>query len=79
MNYVNLVVDNNSRHTDELYTYAFDEPLSPGQIVNIPFGRSKGHRRGFVFQTGVDPEIDPARIRKIESVDGSLSLNGEMI
>ena len=50
MYYGNFVIDNKSRYTDELYTYASKKPLKVGQVANLTFGKSKKLKRGFVFE-----------------------------
>ena len=79
MYYVNLIVDHKSRHTDELYTYASEQPLAIGTVVIVTFGRGKAEKRGFVFETGVRTELSPGRIKKILRVDPAYSLTEENI
>lgn len=79
MYYGNFVIDNKSRYTDELYTYASKKPLKVGQVANLTFGKSKKLKRGFVFETDVEPDFDIGKIKEIDSVDDTISLNEEMI
>ncbi len=84
MRYVNVIVENKSKHTDNLFTYKWDdiegECLSIGDRVRIPFGIYNKSKEGYVFQM-VDKPVDcpEEKIKSIEGVDKTLSLNEEMI
>ncbi|MEE0741258.1 MAG: primosomal protein N' [Emergencia sp.] len=77
--YVNVVIDNNSRHTDTFYTYLAEKPLRPGHIVRVPFNRGNKEKTAYVFETGIEPDCSPERIKPIIAVDEDVSLNEEMI
>lgn len=79
MFYADLVIDHNSRHTDELYTYASEEPLCIGQRVLVTFGTGKSQKFGYVFAVDVEPSIDPKRIKTIDGIDPDISLTEEII
>ena len=79
MGYVDIVIDNKSRHTDELYTYRTDRKLRVGQVVSVPFGKGKKNRRGFVFRVDVAPDYDPSKIRSIADVIDEYALTEEAV
>ena len=79
MKYINLVIDNNSKHTDTFYTYGTDLSLKVGDIVKVPFNRGNTLKTGYVFQVDVIPDCPLNKIKTIESVDESISLNEEII
>lgn len=79
MKYVDLVIDNNSRHTDSLFTYATEEDLVLGQVVKVPFNRGNKTRTGCVFGVDVVPDSSIKNIKVIETVDADISLNEEMV
>ena len=46
MKYANLVIDNKSDHTDQLYTYGVrDDAAKTGSKVYVPFAQGKRLRR----------------------------------
>ena len=78
--YYNIVVDNNSRYTDEFYTYESDEALEPGAVVKVPFGSGNRARRGIVFETDVTPDKNIKNFKKVTAdTESGVSLNREMI
>lgn len=79
MKYVDLVIDNNSRHTDDLFTYATEEDLKTGQIVQVPFSNGNKVRNACVFATDVVPDPSIKRFKRVGSVDPDISLNEEMV
>ena len=79
MKYINVVIDNNSRHTDTYYTYSAEDQVEEGNLVRVPFNRGNRSRTAYVFETDVQPECDPAVIKKVEEVIPDFSLNREMI
>lgn len=78
-NYVNVVIDNNSRHTDTLYTYSTEEALKPGDVVYVPFNRGNKEKTAYVFETDVEPDCSPEKIKAILSLDRDVSLTEEII
>ena len=79
MKYINVVVDNNSRHTDTYYTYIAEQDVKKGNLVKVPFNRGKRRKTAYVFETDVQRECDPAVIKQVESVETTFSLTEEMI
>ena len=69
--YVNLILDQNSWHTDALFTYAADESVQVGSLVQVPFGKGNRSKRALVTETGVQPssDLDPSKIKAVSSVD----------
>lgn len=79
--YVNLILDQNSWHTDALFTYAADESVQVGSLVQVPFGKGNRSKRALVTETGVQPssDLDPSKIKAVSSVDPEICLNEEMV
>ncbi|SCJ77526.1 Primosomal protein N' [uncultured Eubacterium sp.] len=79
MKYINVVIDNNSRHTDTYYTYGTSLDVKKGDIVKVPFNRGNQLKSAYVFQADVIPECDPAIIKEIDSVNPDISLTEEIM
>ncbi len=81
MKYANLVIDNKSDQTDQLYTYGIkDDGIRTGSKVYVPFARSKTLREAYVIETDDHSgEGMGKRLKYIETVDGDVSLSEEMI
>ena len=81
MMYADLVIDNKTDHTDQLYTYACgDLDVKCGDKVYVPFARSKNLREGYVL--AVSDQVDEKlknRLRSIDHVDEEISLTEEMV
>ena len=81
MKYANLVIDNKSDHTDQLYTYGVrDDAAKIGSKVYVPFAQGKRLREAYVIETD-DYSGDGLgnRLRYIEKADEDVSLSEEMI
>ncbi|MFA7660799.1 MAG: DEAD/DEAH box helicase, partial [Anaerovoracaceae bacterium] len=80
MEYVNLIIDNNTDNTDMLYTYGSEiEGLKPGDKVTVPFARYNRMCSAYVHSLADGP--DP-RIRKYKYIiekDPSISLPPDAI
>lgn len=79
MKYVNVVIDHNSRHTDTYYTYRTEEDLRRGSLVQVPFNRGNKLKTGYVFETDVQPDCDPSKIKAVAAVDPDVSLTDEIM
>lgn len=79
MYYYNLVIDNKSNHTDNLYTYKYHEPLKKGTKVKVTFGRGNGLKDAYVIETGVTPDIGDEKIKAVCEIDEDVSLSDEML
>ena len=81
MKYLDVVVENKSRHTDSFFTYrAPDETeLRIGDKVWVPFGRGDKTKAGFVFAFPEHISCPEQKIKEIEGVDAAGSLNREMM
>lgn len=79
MKYVNVVIDHNSRHTDNFFTYRTDLPVNKGDVVHVPFNRGNKLKTAYVFQTDVEPDCDPSIIKAISDVDEHISLTEEIM
>lgn len=80
MKYANLVIDNKSDQTDQLYTYGVKDVAKIGSKVYVPFAMSRNLREAYVVETD-DHSGDELgkRLRYIEKVDDDVSLSEEMI
>ncbi len=79
MKYVNVVVDNRSRHTDALYTYRAPDQVKVGDVVKVTFGKGEGERNAYVFQDDVALSLDHSKVKDILSVNADISLTPEMV
>jgi len=80
MKYVDVVIDNNSDRTDELYTYGcpFDE-VAVGNKVYVPFARGNKKREAYVFHVR-DHLKEPIRgLKQILEIDPEVSLTEEAV
>ena len=81
MKYVNIIIDNRSDSTDNLYTYGCcDDSVTVGSKVYVPFARSRTPRDGYVvsFEDSPDDELK-SRLRYVDSKDEDVSLSEEMM
>lgn len=80
MKYANLVIDNRSDQTDQLYTYGVKDDAKIGNKVYVPFARSRNLREAYVVETDEHSGDGLGkRLRYIEKVDDDVSLSEEMI
>lgn len=80
MKYANLVIDNKSDQTDQLYTYGVKDDAKIGSKVYVPFARSRNPREAYVVETDEHSGDGLGkRLRYIEKVDDDVSLSEEMI
>ena len=80
MKYANLVIDNKSDQTDQLYTYGVQDDAKIGSKVYVPFARSRNLREAYVVETDEHSGDGLGkRLRYIEKVDDDVSLSEEMI
>lgn len=77
--YINVVIEHNSRHTDTYYTYACNEDIAVGDVVEVPFNRGNKVKNAYVFETDVTPDCEPERIKEIEGKNPHISLTKEII
>lgn len=80
MKYANLIIDNKSDQTDQLYTYGVKDDAKIGSKVYVPFARSRNLREAYVVETDEHSGDGLGkRLRYIENVDDDVSLSEEMI
>lgn len=80
MKYVNVAIDNNTDHTDVLYTYGTDfEDIQIGDKVRIPFARGNRMKDGYVFQVMDELKEDVKRLKFVVEKDEEISLSKEAI
>ncbi len=80
MKYVNVVIDNNSDHTDNLYTYRCDDDkVNIGSKVSVPFAKGNRIRDAYVFQVANALPEEIKGIKAIAAVHPDISLSKEAI
>lgn len=80
MTYLSIIVDNNTNATDELYTYACDDPsVRKGSRVSVPFGMHNKRCDGYVAEVLEGPPSDfpLSRIKKAQPAKEPFSLTEE--
>ena len=78
--YLNVIVDNKSKHTDNFFTYKTDRnDISIGDKVVIPFGRSDKEKTGFVFSVSDTTGVPEEKLKDVTEKIDHESLNEEMI
>lgn len=80
MKYVNVVIDNNTDHTDSLYTYLCeDDTVKAGDKVSVPFAQGNRIREAYVFQVADKLPEEIKGIKTIEGIDPDISLGEEAV
>ena len=81
MNYVNVVIENNTRYTDSFYTYGCDFDVKIGDVLRVPFNKGNTEKRGYVFEVinASDIKIDLSKIKNAIGLDEDISLTEEII
>ena len=81
MKYANLVIDNKSNQTDQLYTNGIKgDDIKIGSKVYVPFAKGRNLREAYVIETDDHAgENLGARLRYIEKADDDVFLSEEMI
>ena len=51
MKYINVIIDHNSRHTDNFFTYRTELPVKRGDLVQVPFNRGNKLKTAYIFET----------------------------
>ena len=71
MMYASVIIDISHENVDKTFQYRIPESLEGrifvGTPVRVPFGNSSAVRNGYVVEVTDRPEIDPARIRDLDS------------
>jgi primosomal protein N' (replication factor Y) (superfamily II helicase) len=80
MKYVNVIVDNNTNATDELYTYACEEDaIRVGCKVSVPFARSNRLLDGYVASVSDQPPEGIKRFKRIAEIDPQVKISPEAV
>ena len=80
MKYVNVVIDNNTDHTDNLYTYLCeDDSIKVGNKVYVPFAKGNRIREAYVFQVAERLPEEIKGIKTLTGIDPDISLSEEAI
>ncbi|MBE6030500.1 MAG: primosomal protein N' [Clostridiales bacterium] len=80
MKYVDVIIDNKTKHTDNLYTYAcpFDE-VKEGQKVYVTFGKGDRPKEAYVFNVKDSLEKELKNIKEVKALDKDIVLTHEML
>ena len=68
MIYINAVVDNKSRYTDNLFTYSADEDVKAGDLVSVPFGPHDTVKKAIVCGTASRTDCPADKIKPVLQV-----------
>ena len=79
MNYIDVVIENNSRHTDVFYTYSTSQDLKIGQKVYLTFGKGDRKKNGYVLKKDIIPDCPLDKIKDITCIDEDVYLSDEMV
>jgi primosomal protein N'' len=80
MKYVNVVIDNNTDHTDNLYTYVCeDDSVKVGDKVFVPFAKGNRIRDAYVFQIADRLPEEIKGIKTVAGIDPDISLSEEAV
>ena len=80
MKYINVIIENKSRHTDNFFTYRTERnDIFVGAKVIVPFGAKDRPKEGFVFEITESPACPEEKIKDILEVCESESLTEEII
>ncbi|MBR4861706.1 MAG: primosomal protein N' [Firmicutes bacterium] len=81
MRYADIIVDNKSKHIDNLFTYrVVDEKINVGDRVVLPFGQSDKEKHGYIYRFREAPEDYPEeKIKSVSQRDDSLPLTPEIM
>lgn len=80
MNYVNVVIDNNTDKTDRFYTYGCSFPqVRPGDRVLVPFAQGDRIRPAYVFEVMDHLEKDIPGLKMVREIDSEYSLPEEAL
>lgn len=80
MKYVNVIVENKSRHTDNLFTYRTDcNDIFVGAKVIVPFGTKNRPKEGYVFEIAENPQCPEEKLKDVIEVRDNESLTEEII
>ena len=81
MRYADIIVDNKSKHIDNLFTYrVVDDSINVGDRVILPFGQSDREKHGYVYLFREAPADYPSeKIKSVSGRDESLPLTPEIM
>ncbi len=70
--YANIIIDISHEKLDRTFQYRIPERLleriSPGVLVNVPFGRGNYEQKGFVIEVTKRAEYEESKLKEIASV-----------
>ena len=79
MIYINAVVDNKSRYTDNLFTYSADEDVKAGDLVSVPFGPHDTVKKAIVCGTASRTDCPADKIKPVLQVLRPAYLTQEIV
>lgn len=65
MIYINVVIDNKSRYTDNLFTYSASDDVGTGDLVLVPFGPSDTAKKAIVCGTADETDCPADKIKPV--------------
>lgn len=68
MIYADIAVENKSKYTDGLFTYASEQALSTGDLVLVPFGKTDKEKKGIVCKIIQSPQCEKNKIKTVINV-----------
>lgn len=79
MIYINALVDNKSKYTDNFFTYSADESVEPGDLVRVTFGTGNKEKSAIVCEIADKPDCPPEKIKAINEVAEKSYFSEEML
>lgn len=79
MNYINVVIDQKSKYTDNYFTYKSIDSVAVGSRVKVCFGKGNKLKDAYVFEINIIPDYEDSKIKFIESIDSDVCLTEEII
>lgn len=79
MIYVDVAVDNKSKYTDGLFTYAAKEQLGVGDLITVPFGGGDREKRAVVCSVSQETDCPADKIKTVTGVVERGFLSEEMV
>ena len=80
MKYADIIIDNKSEKTDQIFTYGCKESdIDIGRKVRVPFGRGDKLRDAYVFAVRDKLSDEVKGLKYIAETDDDICLNEEII
>jgi primosomal protein N' (replication factor Y) len=79
MIYVNVAIDNKSKHTDSLFTYKAQDNVKVGDLVSLPFGVYNKSKEGIVCQITDNVDLPDEKLKTVLDIKEAGFLNEEIV